>query len=240
MPGDDIKNKSLAKKSLEKYTNSTISRASVQLIPYVGGALDTIMCGAASKLYDDRIEKTVSSIERRLSHLESVDPLPLTDELYDLFVKIFESSVKTRSDQKRKCFAEILGGKIEGNKTSEEAEQYIRMISDLDDIHIKVLQQVSNAKNTGFSIGGTETWASVITKKPRGAGMDSPTVLTNQLPNYTESSIVFACSELASRGLLSDLGSLPTVDGIYDRHETLNYYAITKFGRLFINSLPLP
>lgn len=124
-------------------------------------------------------------ISERLAHIEGVLDHLLTDELYDLFLSIFESSVKTRSDQKRKCFAEILAGKIEVNKTSEEAEQYIRIISELDEIHIKALQQVSTANNTGFSIGGIETWASVITKKPRGVGMASPIVLTSQLPNYT-------------------------------------------------------
>lgn len=99
------------------------------------------------------------------------------------------------------------------------------------------MQQVFNANNTGIAIGGPGKWASVTTEKSRRAFMESPTVLTSQLPRYTESSIIFACSEFASGGLLSDHSSLPTMDSTYGQHETLNYFSITKAGLQFIESI---
>jgi hypothetical protein len=232
--------KSIIEKASLKYANSkynTLMRAGTQLIPGVGGALDMLLSGQAANYQQERLEKQIHCISERLGRVEGVLDHPLTEELYDLFLRVFENTTKTRSDCKREYFAEILAGKITGKKTWEEAEEYVRIISYLDDIHIQILRLVYYAQNTGQAIGNTEKWVSVVATKTRAAGMDPPTILKEELPDYSETTLVLACSELMSRGLLVDVGVLTTTIDSVGQFEALNYFAITKAGRHFIESI---
>ncbi len=229
----------IVQKASYMYANnqkSTVIRAAVQLLPGVGGALDMLMSGEAAKYQQERFDKQLESLNQRLNRIENITEHPLTDELYDLFIRIFETTVKTRSNQKRQYFSEMLAGVITKEKTWDEAEQYIRLISDLDDIHINILNLASSATSTGRAIGNTESWISISTTKARGAGMKSPIVLQSKLNDCSVESLTLACSELASRGLLNDVGVIAS-STTYGSYDPFNYYAITKLGRAFVASI---
>ena len=85
----------------ESYNNDITSRAAIQLIPIIGGPLDTIMAGYGAEIQTDRFYALIDALGRRLDKLEDATGIEVSEELFDLFRIATENSVRTRSDDKR-------------------------------------------------------------------------------------------------------------------------------------------
>ena len=72
-------------------------RAALQLLPYVGGSLDTVFAGMGTRWQYQRLEHFIKILDQRLQELEklgwaaSVAP---SEELFDFFMQIFDNIVR--------------------------------------------------------------------------------------------------------------------------------------------------
>jgi hypothetical protein len=135
-------------KILESYSGNTKLRATINLIPYIGGALDVLISSNVQNKTVERIERLFDGLKFKLETIEEkqIDFQYLeSEEFYDLLLKAINASVKTRLDDKIMAYSEILKNAIIRN--SEETlshEDVLDMIEQLtanDVIHIKNLTE---------------------------------------------------------------------------------------------------
>ena len=192
-------------KASEKYAEQIALRAMAQAIPYVGGAIDTLLGGHGSKIQEKRLRHYLDIITHRLEKLEASGEIQPSEELFDFLIKSFDSVIKTRSAIKREQFAEIFSKQITQQNKWEEAETVTRLLNELSDIHIFILNEAISTSTCSAPFENLR----VITFNAKSFGEDSdhpPKIITQALPSYSELALKMGCSELMSKGLLYDEG----------------------------------
>ena len=220
------------KKALEKassaYGEKTALRASIQVIPYVGGALDTLFSGKGAKIQQQRVEVFLSELDERLRKLEDLTDLEPTEELLDLFINALDGVVKTRSSVKQKYFASVVSNQVSSAGNWEEAETATRLLKDLEEIHIRVLTLSMSAPICDSPFDGLQVVT--ISSDPHGdSNQQRPTSLTQAFPEYSVGALRMVCSELVSKSLLYDEGV-----GRMDT-KAMEYFVATDLAKWFIN-----
>lgn len=141
----DDKPSTTISKLQQRYADVVTLRASVQVIPYIGGSLDTLLAGRAIQIQLERVEKFANDLGHRLAAVE-IAAANLNDEAFaDLMLSTFEKVARTRSDQKRSRFAEIITNQVAKPTHWEEPENAVRLLSDLEDIHIEIIEAALGA-----------------------------------------------------------------------------------------------
>jgi len=220
------------KKALEKassaYCEETALRASIQVIPYVGGALDTLLSGKGAKFQHQRVEAFLEELDERLRKLEGFTELEPTEELLDLFTNVLDGVVRTRSSVKHKYFASVVSNQVSSSENWEEAETATRLLKGLEEIHIRVLTFSMSAPvcNSPFD----ELRVVTILDNPYGeVDQQRPTSLIQEFPAYSVGALRMVCSELVSKSLLYDEGV-----GRMDT-KAMEYFVATDLAKWFIN-----
>lgn len=188
----------------EGYAVNTVLRATVQAIPYVGGPLDTLLAGKGAKVQSERLEHFLSELSQRLERVESV---PEIDEqaLYDLSIDAMEKSIRTRLAEKRALYANVIARHVIQRRAIDESEMALRIIAELDLIHLEILREALQAPTCDDPFSGLK----VIALSERSlvkAGEVGPVVLKDRLQSWPLEAIRYAASELVARGLLYDEG----------------------------------
>jgi hypothetical protein len=125
-----------------RYCDKFPLRAAIQAIPGLGGSLDTMLAGLGANWQYKRLEDFISRLNERLGRLEqwgslsSVDP---SESLFDFMMNTFDQVIRARSEQKRERFANLVANQVVKKREWDEAETACRLIGDLSDIHIKIL-----------------------------------------------------------------------------------------------------
>lgn len=189
----------------EKYIEKTSLRAAVQVIPYVGGALDTLMSGAGSDIQQQRISDFLQTLDARLQKIECANDVDSSEEFYDLALAAFEGAARARSKEKRDRFASIIVNKVSRESEWSESETAARILSSLEDVHIKVLVLAAKAPECTSPFDGLKVLA-LKSNRSRSVGQTVPLCLSSSLRNYSEDMLRMTCSELVSKGLLRDEG----------------------------------
>jgi hypothetical protein len=198
--------KELIRQSAEKYSETLTLRALVQLIPYIGGPLDTLIGGEGQKIQQRRIALFIEELDRRLKSIEVPQNVLANEELFDLMVGTFERVVKTRSLEKQARFAQIIANEIAHPKGIDEVETAIRLIGELDDIHILILDAILHAPLAPAPYEGS-TFVTVSKHIPfPGDANHTYLILTKEFPAIPEHILRLTCSELVSKGLIFDDG----------------------------------
>lgn len=198
--------KELARQAVEKYSEITALRAAVQLIPYIGGPLDTLIEGEGQKIQQRRITQFINELDKRLRNIETPKDALENEELFDLMVGTFERVVKTRSSEKQARFAQIIANEIAHPKGIDEVETAIRLIGELDDIHILILDAILHAPLAPSPYDGSKfVTVSKHIPFPMDASHVHP-ILTKEFPTIPEHILRLTCSELVSKGLIFDDG----------------------------------
>jgi hypothetical protein len=216
--------KELIQQAGEKYSEITALRAAVQLIPFIGGSLDTLVGGEGQKIQQRRIAHFIDELDRRLKSVETPKRALANEDLFDLMVGSFEQVAKARSEEKRARFAQIVANEVVHAKRLEDAITAIRLIAELDDLHIHVLDIAVQAqlrpstsnKLLAISIANTNFIAPII---------DSNLVLVKVFPDIPEYMLRLVCSELISKGLLSDEGAGQRIGA-----GNMEYFAATNLA----------
>lgn len=189
----------------QQYADIVGLRASVQAIPYIGGSLDTLLAGRAAQIHLQRVEKFASDLAHRLAVVESA-VANLNDEAFaDLMLSTFEEVARTRSDQKRSRFAEIITNQIAKPMPWEEPENAVRLLSNLEDIHIEIIEAALHAPMAEGAFSNLRVIS--LNTEPIDSGIqNSPVSLLTSFSRYGGAALRMACAELTAKGLLHDEG----------------------------------
>lgn len=198
--------KTLIQEAAEKYSEMSALRAAIQLIPYIGGPLDTLIGGEGQKIQQRRITHFVDELDKRLKNIEAPQRTLANEELYDLMVATLERVVKTRSEEKRARFAQIIANEIAYAKKIDDAETAIRLVGELDDIHVQVLNIATHAPLCPAPYDGLRVITITTHLQIPAPNNDSYPVLEELFPNIPEPMLRLICSELVSKGLLRNEG----------------------------------
>lgn len=201
----DVKPATAISKLQQQYANIIGLRASVQAIPYIGGSLDTLLSGRAAQIHLERVEKFINELAHRLTDVESA-AANLNDEAFvDLMLSTFEAVARTRSDQKRSRFAEIITNQVAKPTLWEEPENAVRLLSSLEDIHIEIIAAALRAPTAEGSFSGLRV-ISLAAKPIDSEKINAPVSLLASFPCYGAAALRMACAELIAKGLLHDEG----------------------------------
>lgn len=217
----EIASGELAKAS-EKYSEQVGFRAAIQLIPHVGGALDTLLAGKGSRIQQQRIQDFLSHLNSRLDKIEEKEQLESSEEFYDLVLSVFDGVVRTRSEEKRARFASIVANKVGTEASWEEAETATRILKDLEELHIRVLLFAVEAPACDAPFNKL----SVVTLSDTHLGGAN---IAAQFPALTVEALRMICSELVSRGLLYDEGV-----GRWNA-KAMQYFVATDLAKWFLS-----
>jgi len=189
----------------QRYADIVSLRASVQAIPYIGSSLDTLLSGRAAQIHLERVERFASNLAQRLAAVESA-PANLNDEAFaDLMLDTFEKVARTRSDQKRSRFAEIITNQVANPTPWEEPENAVRLLSNLEDIHIEIIEAALSAPLSEGTFSGLRV-ISLEADPIKGEKQNAPVSLVTSFPRYGAAALRMACAELNAKGLLHDEG----------------------------------
>lgn len=212
----------------ERYSENTSLRTVIQVIPYIGGALDTLLSGKGTEIQKNRINHLLENISDRLNELESSNTIHATEEFYDLSLSVFEGAARSRSKEKRERFASILINQIAKESDWDEAETATRLLSSLEDIHIQVLMYAQTVPECTGAFVGLKV-LTIVNKKSSTVGQVHPLSILSYFSNYSVSSLRMVCSELVAKGLLYDEG----VGRLNIR--SLEYFVSTDLSSWFLN-----
>jgi hypothetical protein len=198
--------KAAVDRAVERYASEDTLRVAVQLLPVVGGAIDTILSGRGSRLQFARLERFIGQLHARLLHVEADSINVDSDEFVDFMVTCLEKASRARTPEKSQRFAEIVATQVSEVRPWDEADMATRLLADLEDIHMSILSAALAAPEGMNAFAGVKV---VALKSHAGEtlldGLSAP--LLNELGNqYSLISLRLACSELAARGLLHDEG----------------------------------
>lgn len=191
--------KSIAADASQMYSEDIFYRSLIQMVPILGGPLDTVLSGYSSKISQKRMVAFVEELSKRLESVE-IRTEKLNDEAFvDLMTSTFEAVTRSRSQAKRASFAAIIAKQVSSPAEWEEPESAVRLLASLDELHIQVLVTALEADKvleggfSGKSIISLNTGEKVI-------GVSLP----EKFSNYGIASLRMVCAELMSKGLLHD------------------------------------
>lgn len=189
----------------QRYADFTALPAAVQVIPHIGGSLDTLLSGRAAQIHLERVEKFVGDLAHRLTAIESTTA-NLNDEAFaDLMLSTFEAVARTRSDEKRSRFAKIIVNQVAQPMFWEEPENAVRLLSKLEDIHVEIIAAALDAPMAEGAFSGLRV-ISLAAKPIDSEKQNAPESLLALFPYYGKAALTMACAELTAKGLLHDEG----------------------------------
>lgn len=137
----------------ESYSDLPILRAVAQLIPYVGGSLDTILTWRASEIRFSRIEdllkKLREEIERKLE--DAITPgFFETEAGAHLFMLALENAARTQQEEKRRLYARLLTNATgpEWATKPDMAEELLQTLADLSPRDVIILTRLKDLYRT--------------------------------------------------------------------------------------------
>lgn len=193
-------------RTVERYASVDLLRAGVQAIPLVGGAIDTVLSGRASRLQLARLDRFIAQLHARLSNVEAVEVDVSSDEFVDFIVTCLDRASRARTPEKSKRFADIVATQVSQARLWDEADMATRLLADLEDIHMNILRVALAAPP------GTNPFAGIKVVALRSQATDmlldglSVSLMSELGSHYSIISLRLACSELTGRGLLHDEG----------------------------------
>jgi len=198
--------KAAVDKAIERYAEHDVFRAGVQSIPYIGGPIDTLLSGRASRIQMKRLEQFVVDLRTRLERVEVIRADVSGDEFADFMLTAFERVWRARTTEKRERFADIVARQVIDAQGWDDAEMALRLIGDLEDIHIDVLCVALAALPATDAFAGIRVVALDV-QPSEGIISNFSTSLVGALgTQYSSVALRLACSELTARGLLHDEG----------------------------------
>lgn len=191
-------------KAREKYSDLIVLRAAVQAVPYIGGPIDTLLAGGIGRIQIRRVEDFVAALDKRMNRVEGVSA-NLEDEAFaDLLASTLEKVTRARSRIKRARYAAIITNQMVRADPWEEPETAVRLLADLEDIHLDVLR-ISLQPSPSRPEAGNRRLVDLLS--PGSQDERGGLHLLEELPDYSAAALRGACAELTARGLLLDAGA---------------------------------
>jgi hypothetical protein len=220
--------------SIEFVSNSV--SVTLQLIPYVGGALNQMTFGYLSSLQMKRIEnylvklsEYLQSSEMQKKVLDQVSNYLSSDDGKEFFYLNLEKVAKTRSEEKLKLFRNMLLNQSSEYKTFslDTAEEFLNILESIRFESIQVLEFLANYKEANPQkrniIDGGSVTEDIEDKKSDYIGQ-----LKIEF-DFSKDELNYFHQQLITNGLVVD-NSIGFVGG-----NPLEKFRITKMGELFLD-----
>ncbi len=192
-------------KASEKYSDQIVIRALMQAIPCVGGSLDTLFSGAGTKMQMRRIESFLEELKNQFDSMQCA-PQYNEEEFLDLVVSAIDLAAKTRHKEKHNIYASIVYHHVNENIELEESEAALKLISELDPAHFRILHFANTAPINREAFSGLQVFTISRNGGEISKALSIPCIET-ALPQYSSHIVTSACSYLVARGLLLDEGT---------------------------------
>ena len=118
----------------KRYDNNMIVRTIVNLIPHIGGALDTVLSSKWKHYHSIRVEDFLNKLGTELSTLNDnvVNKQFLeSEEFYDLIYRIVSNAFSSRYPETRTGYAKVIRGAICQEESVSTLEELVGQIADL-------------------------------------------------------------------------------------------------------------
>lgn len=142
------------KNLMEKYADILPLRMATQLIPYIGGALDTLLSETGNKWREKRMQTLIQYFGDKMKEYEITNDKIIsemeskvnTEEFFDLFLQAGQKSTMTHNKEKIGRFANILKNYITSDISIEEylLQVFFNITDELSDIEIYRLSELYN------------------------------------------------------------------------------------------------
>jgi hypothetical protein len=137
---------SKVKDKLENYSTDIALQNTILSIPG-GPAIDVLIREIGSKISQQRIAETIHAIQFELDRLDSIKidrDYVISEEFYDLVIRIFYQSVKDRVYEKKVIFAKILSRSLltENKDLRENNEDFVNLLEDLSIQDLTLLKHI--------------------------------------------------------------------------------------------------
>jgi hypothetical protein len=121
-------------------------------ITAVGPIIDTLLSTKGQTIAYNRLlefynelRKEIQSIDEKIIDLEYVN----SEDFYDLLMKLSESSIKTKSNEKKKLYARILKNSCIISEIKTNPEYFIDIITEISLEEFLVAKKLFELKNSG-------------------------------------------------------------------------------------------
>jgi hypothetical protein len=220
--------------SIEFISNTT--SATLQLIPYVGGALNQMTFGYLSSLQMKRIENYLVKLSEYLQSgviqkevLDQISDYLSSDDGKEFFYLNLEKVSKTRNEEKLKLFRNMLLNQSSGYKTFnlDTAEEFLTILENIRFESVKVLEFLTRYTESNPKRKNVISGSNISSDTE-----DSPYIKQLKLEQqYETDELNYFHQQLITHGLAVD-------DSIgYVGSKPLERFKITKMGKLFLSYL---
>lgn len=224
------RNSSSIKKS---ETTRGIIKGLIGGIPYLGTIINELLFEAPNRIQQARINNTVEYLSRKLdsiqTNLESKEYF-MSEDFYDFTRILFETTVKVKSEEKRKMLANVYLNSIEVESDYETSTNrlFFSFISDLTLNHLVLLKYIQKYGNQLKEIASYSNFYNKF---------------KFQHPNCIRDNYEFKsyCNDLELKGLISMEAGLEDFKSksaiIVDESHKKSSVSITRFGNKFLSFL---
>lgn len=177
-------------------------------------AASTLLSYGSTSKFQMKAEFFYKNLAAELKKVEKkIDSVP--DDIEEAIIIALDGIKTSVTQEKVQRFAKIIAGHSVGNTSWDETASALRILSDLEDIHISILTQASlygkiEGDKFGFFIKDDEY------KSPgmrAGVSAKINLDLLDKLPGRNKTEIQLFCMELMAKGLLHDNDQGQTRDG---------------------------
>jgi hypothetical protein len=196
-------------KASEAYVQNTLLRATINLIPYIGGSLDVVFASRGT-LTQKRIVEFLESLKEEMSHIkeERIDTAYLqSPEFSDIIFKLIEASLRTRDREKTRLYAKFLRGAVLlQNRNQSSLEDYLATLIELTPIELEVARTIYQQQHNSE----LEPNESILQWAWRKGWKDLP----NQVASVSKEDLPFILLRIERSGLVKEVtGSYIGYDG---------------------------
>jgi hypothetical protein len=187
-----------------------VSAIGANLLPYIGGALSTVLSGISGERKLDRMRQLLVGLAQDLGTFksEAAEKYCKTDEFAELFEKTMRQASEERSEQKRLLLRGFLLESIRVPcRNYDERVRLLKLIGDVQPDHILIIKAVAQEPDPN---------------PPGWAGSIGDT-LARRIPGMTRDRIVAQLSELRDLRILTlaDPNMMMTPHGAEDLRRGL-------------------
>jgi hypothetical protein len=218
-----------AEEATVAYEQNMLLRAAVVAIPVIGSSLDLALTAGGQRSID-RIHKLIDDLKVDMQERLTVEGSAFnkkyleSEEFYDLFMRAFDASIKTRDEENRRLYARILTESTILDKTEGHSpEEYLDLIANLTPRELAVARALyrdwpregyENRETKGIQ----EAWRAWLERVSAEVGID-------------EADLQLILGRLQSSGLITEDGGLfPRGGGPID--EPPQYWVSIAFEKL--------
>lgn len=192
------------------YSEQFFLRSALQIIFPGYGWIDTIIKGCGDKDQSQHVQHFLSEIDLRLKRIEGRFDLPTiepSEEWIDFTIQVLDYVRHSRSEEKRRRFANLLTNQIVKQSDWDEAEIACRLVKELTDHHIKMLDIALKAPVCDGVFDGLRivTFSADQTKLYKNCSK-GPTNIKKDFSSLSDMATDMICCNLLSLGLVYDEG----------------------------------